>query len=83
MKFIYTEHAIDVIHERKISEKFIERTISDPDLTTHDRADVSLIHYLKKIPEHENRVLRVVMNIINEPNKIVTVYFDRTMRGRI
>jgi hypothetical protein len=37
---------------------------------------------LAKIPEHGNRVLRVVINKAAVPERVVSVYFDRTMKGK-
>ena len=35
------------------------------------------------IPEFGNRVLRVVVNKAAEPIRIVSVFFDRRMKGRL
>ncbi len=45
--------------------------------------DDSLEHRLGKIVEYGNRVLRVVYNKDTEPIKLITVYFDRKMKGKI
>lgn len=45
--------------------------------------DPDLKHYLLPIRENENRVLRVIVNNVVNPNRIVTFYFDRTMRGKL
>ena len=43
----------------------------------------SLIHHLAVVPEHGNRVLRVVFNHLVTPVRVVTVYFDRKMKGKL
>jgi len=48
-----------------------------------DKDDIELEHALAKIPEFGNRVLRVIYKKKASPLKIITVYFDRTMRGKI
>lgn len=83
MKYIFTEHALNVIHERNITEKYILKTIEQPDRTDPDRTDTELTHYLKVITENDDRVLRVVVNISVGPVRIITVYYDRNMRGKI
>ncbi|MFH0977030.1 MAG: DUF4258 domain-containing protein [Spirochaetota bacterium] len=83
LKFDFTKHAEDVIKERRISLEFIERTILDPDLIENDISDINLEHRLKKIPEHEYRVLRIILNKNSDPLRIVTVFFDRSMRGKL
>lgn len=43
-----------------------------------------LLRYaFKRIPDFGNRVLRVVYNETVDPPVIVTVCFDRTMKGRL
>lgn len=37
----------------------------------------------RRIPEHGDRVLRVVVNKSVVPDRVVSVYFDRTMKGKI
>ena len=51
---------------------------------THpDKDDPQLIHHLAVVPEHGNRVLRVVFNHLVTPVRVVTVYFDRKMKGKL
>ncbi len=42
-----------------------------------------LRHALGRIPEHGDRVLRVIYNVGVDPVRIVTVYFDRKMRDKL
>jgi hypothetical protein len=35
------------------------------------------------IPEHGGRVLRVVLNVVAAPIRVVTVYFDRSQIGKL
>ena len=83
MIFEFTKHASEVISERGIPVEFVERVISGPELTLQDAGDPDLIHYLSKIGEHDGRVLRVIVNIKSSPVRVVTAYFDRSMRGRL
>jgi hypothetical protein len=46
-------------------------------------ADPELVHHIGRIEEHGNRALRVVFNKSVNPVRIVTVYFDRKMKGRL
>jgi hypothetical protein len=48
-----------------------------------DPTDATLERRYRKIPEHENRVLRVVVNTMVAPERVVSVYFDRTMKGKL
>ena len=77
-----TEHAAYVIAEREIDIAWVVRVLSAPERRLADRSDPALTHALARIPERENRVLRVVYNGSVDPLRIVTCYFDRRQRGR-
>ena len=67
-----------MLTERGIAREWIERTINEPEqMETHIDGTH---HYLRKIPEHGNRWLRVVVNTSVEPNRKVTAFFDRRLR---
>lgn len=76
-----TSHAAGVIAEREILVAWIERVLLHPERTTVDRSDSALKHALRRIPERDGRVLRVVYNPSVVPPRIVTCYFDRSQRG--
>ena len=76
-------HAKTVITERSIQIEWVERVLSDPDKTEPDSDDPGLTHALGRIPEHGDRVLRVVYNASTKPVRIVTAYFDRAMRNKL
>ncbi len=78
-----SEHALIMIREREISIEWIEKVFYNPDITENDRNDTALLHALGKISEHGDRVLRVIYNDVIKPRKIVTVYFDRKMKGKL
>ena len=80
MEIQYSIHAESVIAERNINKEWISATIRNPMRIENDNIDKELSHYLRKIPEKENRVLRVILNANENPPKIVTVYFDRNVR---
>ena len=48
-----------------------------------DKVRFVLKHALRRIPEYDDRILRVVYNETSEPWRVVTVFFDRTMRGKL
>ena len=51
-------------------------------VTDHPK-DPTVESRLAKIPEHGDRVLRVVINKTVVPARVVSVYFDRTMKGKL
>ena len=81
MTFIYSEHAASTLKDRRIEPVWVERTVEFPELTLPYAADPALEHLFRRIPERENRVLRVVFN--RNESRVITAYFDRSMRGRV
>ena len=73
----WTRHAREMLVERNIAEEWVFRAIRDSDY--HERGDDANIHYIKAIPEHGGRLLRVVVNPNVPPNRILTVFFDRRL----
>ena len=83
MELRFSKHAVDAIIERMIDRDWIERTIERPMRTHSDDDDPELSHYLLKIPENGNRVLRVVVNTTKTPYEVVTTFFDRRMKNKL
>jgi hypothetical protein len=83
MNYELTQHARDVLTERSIPIEWLERALGEPELKQADPKDATLERRYRKIPEHENRVLRVVVNITVAPERVVSVYFDRSMKGKL
>lgn len=76
--FELSTHARDMLQERHIAEEWIWRTLSSPDC---QETDISgNVHYIKAIPEHGGRFLRVIVNPTVKPKRVVTVFFDRRLR---
>ena len=83
MNYDLTQHAKDVLRERCISVEWMERTLARPELVIQDPDDPSVKRHFMRIPEFGNRVLRVAVNTMVEPNRVVSVFFDRTMKGKL
>ncbi len=83
MEFTLSKHAIDAMQERGILREWVAVTMDNPEKIEPHRDDRALMHALRRIPDFGNRVLRVIYNRANEPPHVVTVYFDRTPRGRL
>ena len=76
MEFIFTKHAEEMIHERKISKVLVEETIISPDLSKNENGTKVAFKkvgskVLKVVYRHENTYI------------IVTAYFDRRMKGKL
>lgn len=67
-----------MIAERGIDEAWVWRTIDKPQRKSLE-ADGN-VHYIRYIEEHGGRGLRVIINETIQPNRIVTIFFDRRLR---
>jgi hypothetical protein len=83
MKFELTKHAQKALDEREIPVEWLERTLSAPELVLPDPDDVAVERRFRRIPEFGGRVLRVAVNTTVEPNRVVSVFFDRKMKGKL
>jgi hypothetical protein len=83
MRFELTQHARDALVKREISMEWLERVLRFPQRTEPDGTDPMLEHRLGVIPEHGDRVLRAIINPHTTPIRVVTLYFDRKMKGRL
>ena len=83
MEYELSQHASEVILEREIQVEWIDQTLNNPILMLDDPEDGDLRHHFARIKDKGNRVLRVVFNKELKPIRIVTVYFDRTMKGKL
>ena len=69
--------------EREIPKEWVEGTVGAPELRTPDPDDPLVERFFRTVPEKDNRVLRVAVNIHVSPWRVVTAFFDRDMRGQI
>jgi len=71
------------LDERGIETEWMERTLSAPESILPDPEDATVRRYFRRIPEFGGRVLRVAVNTTVEPNRVVSVFFDRAMKGKL
>lgn len=81
--FQLSNHAEKVIIERNIKKTWILETFRYPDKVEIDQKNINLEHKLKVITQNDNRVLRIVCNISENPPLIVTAFLDRRMKGKM
>ena len=79
----YTRHAAQAMKERMIAEEWVELTVAEPTLRASDPGDPEIERFFRVIPERGNRVLRVAVNTHVVPWRVVSVFFDRNMRGEL
>ena len=83
MEFELTKHAQKVLDERDIRIDWLERTLSAPELVLPDPDAAAVERRFRRIPESGGRVLRVAVNTAIRPNRGVSVFFDRRMKGKL
>lgn len=79
----FTRHAARVMREREIPQEWVERAVAEPDRSERDPNDPELERFYRRIPERDDRALLVVVNTRVAPQRVVSVFFDRRMRGRL
>lgn len=82
-QFQLTLHASEMLAVRGIAEKVLGAVLDQPDLIRPDRGDESLENWYGVVPDHEGRVLKVVVRKEGDTMVVVTAYFDRSMRGKV
>lgn len=83
MNYQLTQHASDVLAERRISVEWMEQVFANPAVIEPSLTDPDLENRFGKIVEFGDRVLRVVVNTKVVPERVVSVYFDRRMKGKL
>lgn len=83
MNYELTRHARDVIVERQIPVDWLERVLASPVVIEASATDPELENRFAAIPEFGNWILRVVVNTRVVPERVVSVYFDRKMKGKL
>ena len=79
----YTWHALEAMEERMIQREWVETVVAGPALRTPDPNDAEVERFFRRIPEHDDRVLRVAVNTHVAPWRVVSVFFDRDKRGTL
>jgi Domain of unknown function (DUF4258) len=75
----FTEHALEMLHERKIPKAWVFQIIDKPSIIEHDLTNKT-IHYIGPVQEFGNRKLRVIVSPLKEKMvKVITVFFDRRL----
>ena len=83
MNYIISKHAQLVMGVRHIKSEWLQQVFMTPEHKEQDSFDPTVTRLFGKISENENRVLRVSVNFNKQPPMIVSVHFDRSMKGKI
>jgi hypothetical protein len=76
----YTSHCETVMAERQIDRDWVERAVCDPDWCAPDPSGPPTERRFCRIPQRDNRVLRVVCLESETEIRIITAFFDRNAR---
>ncbi len=79
MEIRHSQHFVDMLEERRIEGIWVDETVSNPE-RTEEFSDGTL-HLLRRIPERQDRWLRVIVNVTATPPIGVTAFFDRRLRS--
>ena len=83
MDFVLSKHAGVSAEEREIPLESIRQTLEEPDLREADRRETGVELFYARIAACGNRVLKVVVNVQVDPWRVMSVYFDRSMKERL
>lgn len=78
-----SNHAQARLAERKINLQWVSTTLTAPMLVKPHPHDANCRCAYRTISEADGRVLKVVYNTATEPWRVITVHFDRRMRGKL
>lgn len=76
----FTTHAEDVIREWKLDIAWVEATVRQPEWPHPDPFRPDVERRFRRIPEFDNRILRVACFETADEIRIITVFFDRDAR---
>ncbi|MGE0875309.1 MAG: DUF4258 domain-containing protein [Burkholderiales bacterium] len=74
-------HAERMLAIRQIDRAWMEQVLDSPERTERHDLDPELRHAIGRVAACGDRYLRVVYNASVTPIRVVTVYFDRGLKG--
>lgn len=81
LRLEYTRHALHVMAERRIPGEWVELAVTEPALRMGDPSDPDVERFFRPFPEYGGRMLRVVVNTRAVPWRVISAFFDRSMKG--
>lgn len=76
----FTLHAETVISERQLDRAWIELTAREPDWTETDPSGPPTERRYRRIPERDDRIMRVICLETATEIRIITAFLDRKAR---
>ncbi|MFM7441828.1 MAG: DUF4258 domain-containing protein [Snowella sp.] len=78
-----TEHCQKRLDEREMPLAWVEQVLFNPQRIEDHPIDPTLICFYGVIPEAGGRVLKIVYNFTTVPCRVLTVHFERRLRGKL
>ncbi len=79
----FTRHAREQMASRNIIEAWVERAIAEPALRVPDPRDLEIERFYGHVPELDDHYIRVAVNTVANPWRVVTVFVDSRAGGGI
>ncbi|PYB75476.1 DUF4258 domain-containing protein [Rhizobium wuzhouense] len=76
----FTLHTETVISERQLDRAWIELTVRDPEWAEADPSGPPTERRYRRVPEREERILRVICLETATEIRIITAFLDRKAR---
>ena len=76
----FTKYFKRMPEERSVRQEWVDKGVNEPEEV--EEHEDGTRHFLRRIEEHRNRWLRVVVNIQVQPHRAVTAFFDRRLRDK-
>jgi hypothetical protein len=83
VEYELSHHAAEMLRRRGIRREWMEAALASPQRVERDAVDPAIVHHLLTIEECAGRVLRVLYNEKAKPVRVVSVYLDRRMKGKL
>ena len=83
MNFELTQRVRKVLPEWDIPVQWMKRTFFSPEFVLPNPNDPSVEQRFRKIPEFGGSVLRVAVNTIAKPNRVVSEFCDRQTKEKL
>jgi hypothetical protein len=74
---VLTQHAREMLAERRLERAWIELTIAKPESVKPDPDRPNVFRAYRRIPERGGLWLRVVYVLAGDTAKVITAFFDR------
>jgi hypothetical protein len=78
----FTLHAQRQLVERDLDRTWVEAVLAFPEWTEPDPRHAGRWRAYRKVPERDDRVLRVVYEIVGPDTVVVSAFLDRTAERR-